>query len=532
MSMIDGLIVDCFAGGGGASLAIEDVLGRVDIAINHDAKAITMHKANHPDTLHLCENVFRVNPIKVCAGRRVRLAHFSPDCTHHSRAKGGKPVKKDIRGLAWIAIRWARMVRPDIITLENVQEFEDWGPLTECGRPCKKRKGKTFNFWVEKLRRYGYRVEWRRLKACDYGDPTIRTRLFLVARRDGHPIVWPEPTHGPKGSGLKPYRTAAECIDWSIPCPSIFERKRPLVENTLKRIARGIRKFVIEAEEPFIVTYYGAKSDNDFRGQGLKEPLKTQTSENRHALVVPHLSRQFGQGTGRRADGPAPTITPGGQGKTALVSAFLAKHYGGVTGVEIDTPLPTTTARGTQNQAVAVHMERMFTKSGGGASIDDPAPTITSKAKDALVTSHLIKMKGTCRHGQPVDEPMPTVQAGGLHTGEVRAFLMKYYGTGGQWADCKDPMHTLTAKARMGLVMVAGEEYQIVDIGMRMLSPRELFRAHSFPDSYIIDPLFEGKPLTKTDQVAKVGNSVARKCYRALLEANVNATEVADEAVA
>lgn len=562
---MQGLIIDYFAGGGGASLAIEDVLGRVDYAVNHDVKAIAMHKANHPNTIHLCENVFRVDIEKLVAGRKVGLMHFSPDCTHHSRAKGGKPVKKQIRGLAWIVVRCARLVRPDVITLENVGEFRDWGPLTRCGRPNKDRKGQTFNFWVEKLKRYGYKVEWKKLKACDYGDPTIRERLFLIARCDGLPIVWPEPTHGP---GLEPFHTAAECIDWSIPCPSIFERKKPLAENTMKRIARGLKKFVIDAEEPFIVgvggragqspersveeplgtvtakgdralvtpfltKYHGFKSDSDARGFKPDEPFKTLDTQNRfslimpyvarigqtgggdnysydvekplttvtskaeHLLIAPHLSRQFGQGTGRRVDGPAPTITADGQGKTALVSAFIAKHFGGVTGVRVDTPWPTTTQRGTQNQ---------------------------------IVTSHMLKLRGTCRHGQPVTDPMATITGGGMHLGEVRAFLMKYYGKDGSGMGIKDPIHTISSKERFGLVTVAGEEYQIIDIGMRMLTPRELFRAHSFPEDYIIDPLHEGKRLTKTDQVAKVGNSVARRVYAAVLQANVG--EALQEATA
>ncbi|MAO56700.1 MAG: DNA (cytosine-5-)-methyltransferase [Rhodospirillaceae bacterium] len=531
----DGLIVDCFAGGGGASLAIGDVFGRVDIAINHDAKAIAMHKANHPEALHLCENVFRVDPVAVCAGRRVRLAHFSPDCTHHSRAKGGKPVKKNIRGLAWIVTRWARTVRPDVITLENVKEFEDWGPLSADQRPCKDRKGQTFNYWVERLRRYGYRVEWAPLRASDFGDATIRERLFLVARCDDRPIGWPTPAYGdPKSegfaeSGLKPFRTAAQCIDWSIPCPSIFERDRPLAENTMRRIARGMFKFVIDAEEPFIVNLTHQGSDRveatsePFRtitganrgekalvtpyvarigqtgGNGgyvnaVDNPLTTVTTKAEHLLIAPHISRQFGQGTGRRADGPLPTVTADGQGKSALVSAFLAQHNsernGGIkAGRPLDAPISTLMASGSHQQ---------------------------------LVAAHLINLKGSTRRMAPADRPMPTVTGQGLHVGEVRAFLVKYYGTGGQHGSCAAPMPTITAKDRLGLVTVAGIEYQITDIGMRMLTPPELFRAHSFPNSYIIDPIFEGKKLTKTDQVAKVGNSVPRRVYRSLLLANFN----------
>jgi len=307
------LIVDNFAGGGGASTGIEMALGRpVNIAINHDPEALGLHAVNHPMTRHYCENVFAVDPVQLCGGRRVALAWFSPDCTHHSKAKGGKPRRKEIRGLAWIVTRWARTVRPRVIVVENVQEFQDWGPLTPDGQPCKDRKGQTFNFWVEKLKRYGYQVEWRELRACDYGAPTIRKRLFLVARCDGRRVVWPEPTHGP---GLKSYRTAAACIDWSLPCPSIFERKRPLAENTMRRIAKGIGKFVIDCPEPFIVP----------AGYGERQGQSPRT----HSL-----------------DHPMPTIV--GKQKHVLVAAFLAKHFGGVTGVQADKPLPTITARGTQ----------------------------------------------------------------------------------------------------------------------------------------------------------------------------------------
>lgn len=485
-----GLVVDNFAGGGGASLGIEWGLGRpVDIAVNHDPRAVAMHRANHPHTRHLCTNVFSVDPMQVCGGRPVDLAWFSPDCTHHSRAKGGKPRKKEIRGLAWVVHKWVRAVRPRVIILENVLEFADWGPLTEEGRPCPDRKGQTFNFWVEMFRRRGYTVEWMPLRACAFGAPTIRQRMFLVARCDGLPIVWPDATHGPEGSGLDPYRTAADIIDWSIPCPSIFERRRPLADATLARIARGLRRYVIEAADPFIVpvTHQG-----DRRFHPVTEPLRTITTAQRgeFALVTPYLARQFGHSVGGRVDDPVGTVMAGGGGKTALVTAFLAKHFGGMTGVGVDTPFPTVTTVGTQNQ---------------------------------LVTSNLVKLRGTCRDGQPVTEPMPTVTAGGWHVGEVRAFLMKYYGTGGQWQDCRDPVHTLTDRARMGLVTVHGEDYQIADIGMRMLTPRELFRAQGFPDTYVIDPLFQGRKLTKSDQVSKCGNSVSPHPAAALVRANMAA---------
>lgn len=541
--LFDEMIIDNFAGGGGASHGIELALNRpIDVAVNHDPEAVAMHKVNHPYTRHFCEDVFTVDPVKIAHGRPVGLAWFSPDCKHFSKAKGGKPVSRKVRGLAWVVVKYAQKVRPRVIMLENVEEFLTWGPLTavcdqdgkkkvgkdggDVLKPCGLNKGATFYKWVSTLEKLGYSVDWKVLKACDYGAPTIRKRLFLVARCDGQPIVWPAPTHGP-GTG-KPYRTAADCIDWSIPAPSIFERKRPLAENTLKRIAKGIRRFVLESADPFFITYYGPKkNDVDFRGFGLGDPVPTQTTENRfgvvepfvvpianyngsvtaHSLqeplrtitawpkggsfsvVIPHIQRQFGKSVGHRAGDPLGTITSGGGGKSALVSAFLAKHYGG-------------------------------NYTGAGLSPSEPISTITTKDHHAVVASHLIKLRGSCKDGQSVKQPMPTITAGGLHVGEVRSFLIKYYGTAcGQ--SLKNPAATVTTKDRLGLITVAGQEYQIADIGMRMLAPRELYRAQGFRDDYIIDPIFNGKPLTKTAQVRMCGNSVSPYPAKALVEANV-----------
>ena len=534
------LIVDNFAGGGGASLGIEMALGRSpDIAINHDPEAITMHTANHPDTKHYCEDVWQVNPIEACAGRQVGLAWFSPDCKHFSKAKGGKPVSKKIRGLAWIVVKWAKAVQPRVIILENVEEFQDWGPLDDDGFPCRERKGKTFQRWLTQLRNLGYQVEWRELRACDYSAPTIRKRLFIVARRDGQRIVWPDPTHAsPKKIGgdlftshLKPWRTAAECIDWSIPCRSIFERDRPLAENTLRRVAAGIRRYVIEAAEPFIVslTHHGGE-----RVEPLDEPFRTITGAKRgeKALCTPFITKFRRNSVGSRLDEPLHTVTAGGEMKrpagsphamglispvlvgaggpsysgkprtadqplhtmtqesrAALVSAFLAKHYGGVVGSDLERPIGTVTA--------ADH--------------------------HSLVTSNLVKLRGTCRDGQPVTEPMATISAQGLHLAEVRAFLIKYFGTD-QDPRLNEPLHTVTAKDRFGLVTVHGEEYIIVDIGLRMLTPRELYRAQGFHDGYIIDPVFEGKPLTKTAQVRMCGNSVCPPNAAAMVRAQFGMT--------
>jgi len=480
------IIVDLFAGGGGASEGIRMATGcDPDVAVNHDVVAVAMHAANHPGTRHLRQDVWQVPPRWACKGRPVGLLWASPDCTHHSKAKGGPPIRDEKkRDLAWVVEKWAREVRPRIIILENVEEFRDWGPLKD-GRIIKSQKGQTFRAFVNSLRALGYQVQWRELRACDYGAPTIRQRLFLIARCDGILPCWPETTHG---TGKLPYRSAAEIIDWSIPCPSIFDRKKPLAEATLKRIAAGIGRYVIGKGKPFIVTI-------DHRGSGngcsndIDAPLSTITGKNRHAVVLPHLQRQFGNSIGQSIESPVGTITAGGGGKTALVSAFIAKHYGGAVGQEMELPLG----------------------------------TVTSVDHHSLVTSHLIKFRGTCKAGQDVREPLPTITAGGWHIGEVRAFLMQYYGSGGQLASCTNPLHTVTAKDRMGLVTVwhGGNPYVMVDIGMRMLSPRELFLAQGFGENYVIDIEVGGKPISKSDQVRMCGNSVSPPNAAALVSANL-----------
>ncbi|KGD52052.1 C-5 cytosine-specific DNA methylase family protein [Burkholderia pseudomallei] len=525
------LIVDNFAGGGGASTGLERAFGRpVDIAINHDAEAIAMHLANHPHTTHYCESVFDVDPAAITGNQPVGLVWLSPDCKHFSKAKGGKPVSKKIRGLAWIALRWAAIVKPRVIMLENVEEFVTWGPLGADGRPCPKNRGRTFRSFVNALARHGYRVEHRELRACDFGAPTIRKRLFLVARRDGLPIVWPTPTHGdPKSAAvragaLRPRRTAADCIDWSIPCPSIFERDRPLKDATLRRIARGIMKFVVNSDDPFIV-----KFSQNSTGQTLDEPMHTiMAGAPRFGVVVPHVTKFHANSVGSAADAPLHTVTaggdcarPAGAAKHAVVTAFLAKHYGGVTGTCIDVPTGTVTT--SDHHAVVT---AQFVGCGGRAGqsrprdAGEPCATITSKADTAVAVSHLVKLRGTCRDGAPADEPLHTISAGGTHHAEVRAFLIKYYGEGGQWQDAREPMHTIPTRDRIGLVTIHGEDYAIVDIGMRMLTPRELARAQGFPDSYVLDPVVNGKPLSKSAQVRMIGNSVCPDVATALIRAN------------
>lgn len=707
------LIVDNFAGGGGASTGIELALGRhVDIAINHDPEAVAMHQANHPQTLHLCESVFDVDPVKVTGGRPVGLAWFSPDCTHFSKARGTKPRSKKIRGLAWIIVRWAFLVRPRVIMMENVEEFITWGPLGEDGQPCPINKGRTFQSYrgvmttgisrdnpdipeiletvgcgitIDDLERgMGYSFEFQEERASGHGAPTIRKRLFGIARRDDRRVVWPAPTHGdPKRegfekSGLRPFRTAAECIDWAIPCPSIFERKRPLAPATCRRIAKGIMRYVVNCPDPFIVPlthrdpsdrvttmdgqlptvtaaqrgelamvaptlavntskHSGGKADEPLkticaegthhmlvtpvltehanqkheRNFAVDEPLRTQCAEvkgghfavvapvvaglahgdhskgagrrtkscrepvgtihaqgGNHALVTPVLvSRCSDHGSDVRAASPEePSKTITASGGPAVVSAFLAKHYGGheTPGWPLEKPASTVTAvdhhglvsaslvgvggraaqieprpgdkpvqtlTGKADTAVAaVHLTKFRTGSTG-SDLAEPMHTITAGPKEnpagaphamGMVTAHIEKMHGTSS-GQFSADPLHTVGAQGTHFADVRAFLIKYYGNEKEAHNLPDPMGTVTTKDRFGLVTIKGQEFAIMDIGLRMLTPRELFRAQGFPESYIIGDGTRGETLrlTKSAQVRMCGNSVCPPMAAALVHANV-----------
>jgi DNA (cytosine-5)-methyltransferase 1 len=461
------MIVDLFAGGGGASVGIEAAMGRkIDVAINHDGAALAVHAANHPDTLHLEADVWEAHPKDVTGGRPVDLLWASPDCTHHSVAKGDVPRDSGLRSLAWVIVRWAKEVRPKVICMENVREFRNWGPLGKRGRPLKNKKGHTFRAWIAALRKEGYQVEHRILDASEFGAPTKRLRLFVVARCDGEPIEWPGITHCDPAemegdmflSRLKPWRTAAECIDWSIPCPSIFERKKDLAEKTQWRIAQGIKRYVLENPTPFIInTRNGERVGQAARIRSIDAPLTTVTAQ-------------------------------GSQG--ALVSAFLAKHFGGVV----------------------------------GQSVDRPASTVTATDHHALAAAHLVKFRGQC-FGANLDNPMPTVTAKGLHVGEVRAFLTKYYSTGAIGQSLDTPAHTLTAKQRLGLVTVHGVDYQIADIGMRMLEPHELLAAQfgEFSRTYDLSAA-----RTKTAKVRLIGNSVCPDVAAALVRANLShASEMA-----
>lgn len=500
--MINGeLVVDNFAGGGGASTGIELATGKsVDIAINHDPEAIKMHKANHPHTKHYCENVWEIDPVEVCKGHPVGLAWFSPDCKHFSKAKGGRPVEKKIRGLAWIVLKWAALVRPRVIMLENVEEFQTWGPCIpvrdkqtgrvmvrmerngrskvrtrvagpgeivpadrQIFRPDPKRKGQTYKKWRKQLEDLGYEIDARELVAADYGAPTMRKRFFMIARCDGQSIVWPEPTHAPRNSEkvraglLKPYVGACTQLDFSLPCPSIFDTAeeikekyglravRPLAPKTMERIARGLKQFVLGNQRPFVVqvNHGGAMSDYCSEG-GCRAPL---------------------------------------------VTSFLHKYYDG--GCK-----------------------------GAGDSIENPLPTVTAWDHSSLAAVSLVQMNNHC-DGRDVTEPLPTITAGDGHFGEVRAFLIKYYGEGtGQ--SIEEPLDTITSRDRFGLVAIAGVDYQIVDIGLRMLEPKELYGCQGFPDDYIIDRDYAGKKYPRSEQVRRCGNAVCPPIPAALVKANLS----------
>ena len=645
------LIIDNFAGGGGTSTGLEQAFGRpVDIAINHDPEALAMHAANHPHTTHLCESVWDVDPIKVTNNRPVGLVWLSPDCKHFSKAKGGKPVEKRIRGLAWVTLRWAAKCKPRVIMLENVEEFKTWGPLLVeadgSAKPDPAKKGKTFDRFIRQLRAHGYTVDYREMRGCDHDTPTIRKRFFLVARRDGIAIKWPEPTHGaPDSIGVRagkllPYRTAAECIDFSLPCPSIFERDRPLAPATLRRIAKGIMRYVVDAEEPYIVNVansktsgrapnvwpmgeplrtitsapgfamvaptivpvthqggdrtesigepfrtitgahrgekalgvatlvqvgYGEREGQAPRALDIEKPLGTVVGESKHALVSAVLvDAAHGEvspgGVKRRGTGAhdveAPLGTVTASGNKAVATAFLAKHYTGVVGSDLTDPIGTVTAcdhhslvtafltehanasnqrvmpadeplrticaqvKGGHFSMVSAHIQRDMGASVGHPA-DAPLGTVTAGGggKSALVTSNMIKLRGTST-AAGTDEPLGTVSAGGQHHAEVRSFLLAYYGTD-QSQGLADPLATVTSRDRFGLVTIHGQDYQIVDIGLRMLQPRELFRAQGFPDDYIIgDDPSQGLKLTKSAQVRMCGNSVCPPMAKALILAN------------
>ncbi len=554
ISLMDEITVDGFCGGGGWSTGFELAIGRpVDIGINHDADAIAMHKRNHPFTKHYNENIFEVDPYEATKGRDVGWAHFSPDCTHFSRAKGGTPVKKSIRGLAWVVTKWAGTVHPRIISMENVPEFMTWGAL--CARrdkngriyktdgtlaakgeyvpyseqqlvPDKKKSGQTFKRFISVMRSLGYECKWKVLTASDYGAPTIRKRLFILFRNDGKPIVFPTPTHGDPNSAavksgkLKPWHTAAECIDWSIPCPSIFERNKPLAENTLKRIAKGIRRFVIDNPTPFIVQVnHGGE---DFRGQSIDEPMPTITAKHGFGVVAPTIMCNNTNNVGADIAAPIPTITTGN--RNYLVSPTLIQYHGEQSeretrGQALSQPLQTVDTANRYG-LVAAFISKYFGGgyNGAGAAVENPLPTVTATDHNAIAAVHIMQMNNHCI-GQSVDTPINTITCGGGHFAEVQAFLVKYFSTGTA-KSVNEPLGTITTKDRFGLVTVQGEKYAIVDIGMRMLTPRELYNAQGFPPDYEIETDCYGKAYPKTKQVARCGNSVPPPFATAIVRAN------------
>lgn len=571
--------MDNFAGGGGASTGIELATGySVDIAINHDPEAIKMHKANHPNTKHYCENVWTVDPVKACKGHPVGLAWFSPDCKHFSKAKGGKPKDKNIRGLAWVALRWAGLVRPRVIMLENVEEFKTWGPLNRGHHPIRAKQGKTFEKFIQQLTDLGYEVQFKELVAADYGAPTMRKRFFMIARCDGKPIVWPEPTHAPADSEevkkglLKPYVGAYTQLDFSLPCPSIFDTSeeikekygiravRPLAQKTMDRIARGLKKFVLDNPEPFIIqcNHGGERRPNDIRepmptitgkhGYGIvepymvqigqtgftkdrskdvREPLTTIVSKNEHCLVEVKTAPFMGTNTtnhpGGSCEEPIHTITTGNQ--QCLISPTLIQYHSEtskdeVRGQEITDPIMTVDSSNRYGLVTSfLHKYYDGGYKGAGESMEKPLPTVTSWDHNSVVTANLIQMNNHC-DGRDVRDPIPTITAGDGHFGEVRAFLIKYYGDAtGQ--DIEQPLDTVTTKDRFGLVTIEGVDYQIVDIGLRMLEPKELYGCQGFPADYIIDHDYTGKTYPRSEQVRRCGNAVCPPIPAALVKANL-----------
>ena len=644
------LIIDNFAGGGGASTGIERALGRtVDVAINHDAEAVAMHLANHPTTKHYCQSIMAVDPLEATGGAPVALAWFSPDCKHHSKAKGGKPREKNIRDLAWVVVHWAeRLLKAkrdgsaaiQVLMLENVEEFRQWGPLDQHGQPIKERKGEEFDLWVRRLKKLGYKVEFRELRACDYGAPTSRKRLYLIARRDGLPIVWPKPSHGKPGSAevmsgeLSPWRTAAECIDWSIPCPSIFERKRELKPATMRRIAHGVMRYVVNSATPFVIplTHHGSPdrsydptapfptitaahrgelaaidaavipithTSNGATAHSTREPLRTITTAKGGELaavtatLAPHITKFRSGSIGSEASNPMPTVTangdsarPAGATPLGLAAATMVQMgYGEAPGqapraLDVVTPLGTIVAGGNKHGLVVGHLEKFSENSrgksatepmdtvmagaprhaavtaflshfytsntnGGRGDPQEPAKTVTSEGQHHAVVCAHMEQANTGRVGHAASDPVSTITAAGSHQRlvettmvdasalppeqldravRVAAFLIKYYGNEVDGHGLDAPIGTVTTKDRFAVVTVTIDAitYVIVDIGMRMLSRRELANAQGFPRDYILDPVGpKGKPLSISSSIRMIGNSVCPDVAQALASANV-----------
>ena len=618
INLLDEIIIDNFAGGGGASTGIELALGRpVTVAINHDPAAILMHKTNHPYTLHLQDSVWNIDPVKICAGRPVGLAWFSPDCKHFSKAKGSALVNKNIRGLAWIVLKWAGTVRPRVIMLENVEEFKTWGPIRK-GKPIKSKQGQTFDKWFSQLKDLGYEIEYRELVAADYGAPTTRKRFVLIARCDGRPIVWPKRTHAPidseevKQGKCKPWVSAAEIIDWSLPCPSIFETSeqikdkyglkalRPLKPNTLRRISRGIDKFVIKSQKPFIIPVgYGEKKGQKPRVNDIAEPLGTVVSTVKHNVVDPiltpyALNHKFNNkpediskplsaitavnsheivkpvlqpftmhnhtnASGTHIEDPVNTITS--VGAQMLITPHLSKYFGGVVGENIKNPMPTVTAidhnalvsptliqyhteqSDKENRAynfdspintidgsprygiAAAHLTQYF-KGDHYHGPTEPLHTVTTEIREGVTLAHITEFKGN-DIGQRVDDPLRTITASVGEFGTVYTRLekicdnidLKY------WPQVREMLNVYCdywiADDEILVLTINGVDYFISDIGLRMLTPKELYAAQGFPMDYIIEKDYTGKAYPKTKQVERCGNAVCPQMATALVKANL-----------
>ena len=619
------IIVDNFAGGGGASSGIELALGRiVNAAINHDPAAILMHKTNHPYTEHYQASVWDINPREVCRGRPVALAWFSPDCKHFSKAKGAALVDKHIRGLAWITLRWAGTVRPRVIILENVEEFQTWGPVRK-GKPLKKKAGQTFQKFIAQLRDLGYKVEWRELVAADYGAPTTRKRFVLIARCDGQNIKWPKHTHAPRDSEAVrsgrclPWRSAAEIIDWSLPCPSIFDSKaeikekyglsavRPLASNTMRRIIRGVDKFTIKSGEPFIVpSGYGERAGQVPRVHDANEPLPTAVGKGKHAVCDPLLApltvTNTSNSVGATAGDPVHTVTTAGNQMLVTPSLVQVNHSGGDRSQSVSEPIPTVTAKHgygisaasliqyhteqtegvrasglggpintvdasnrygltcanlveyytggrpldarepmhtvtshDREAVVAAHLSEFYGSADAGASLREPKPTQTSREKDGLVAAHVVKFKGDNLGSSPAD-PVQTVTAsagkdrscGGGTFAVCKVHLVKIRpednGNLYHWPEIRSLLNEHCgyhlADDEILLLEIGMQLYYIADIGLRMLSPRELYNAMGFPPDYIIDRDYLGRPYPKNEQVARCGNAVCPPMAAAVVRAN------------
>lgn len=546
LSILEELIVDNFAGGGGASTGMELALGRpVDIAINHDPDAILMHKTNHPYTEHYCESVWNIDPRKATRGRPVGLAWFSPDCKHFSKAKGSKPVDKNIRGLAWIVLKWAGTVKPRVIILENVEEFQTWGPVRK-GKPVKSRQGETFQKWKEQLQALGYRIEHRELVAADYGAPTIRKRFFLIARCDGKPIVWTERTHAPRNSDevrsgkCKPWRAAAEIINWSISCPSIFDTAeeikekcgiravRPLAKNTERRIARGIEKFVLQNKELFIVPWTLTNTTGSV-GKQVGMPIGTvrTPSGGGQMLIAPSLI-QYHSEQSERVRGQElkdPIMTLDSSNRYGLSAAFLTEYFQNGRPLDVNSPLHTATTKD-RECIVLAHMEKFF--SGGykgcGSDTKEPLGTVTAWDHNGLTETFLSKFYKT-GIGQSIEDPLHTVTTSAGHFGVVTVKIQKTGIDMGHWPQVRELLNTHCGydigEDEILLLCSGGVWYFISDIGLRMLTPRELYNANGFPPDYIIDHDYTGKAYGKTKQVARCGNAVPPPFAEALVRANL-----------